>query len=314
MDNFLTEKKRKHKDCSSVTHTTGDIGYNIKQFNKRMGTDFNNPSTEEARAQRAAEQAARSVGTFASQSPDGGSSASLGGGESAGGGECCGESLELREEKLYATKLGTYIELPPNIHLIDKQLVEDTLEELEPEEEFEIGYITPVYFYKELVDKFTLLKCTQLTGYTGIDYIEARANDDANREDRLKIARDTIALGSNNGLHLDRRPNAHQEGDFSANYASTNKTVLQKNGHTILFYPKVGSRPEVKYYLDLVNKNTGARTGYLPIDRNTLEQTILTYVKGISSKLSPGVAEKLRKQLETDAATINAKTLDKEDQ
>lgn len=46
-------KKRKKKPYDSMFITTGDIDYNIRQFNKRMGTDFpgndnGNPSTVEA--------------------------------------------------------------------------------------------------------------------------------------------------------------------------------------------------------------------------------------------------------------------------
>ena len=60
-------KKRKIK----TTYTTGNPYYNIKMFNKRMGTDFNNPSTAEA--QKAAIEAAEDVGTIAAPSPDGAS-------------------------------------------------------------------------------------------------------------------------------------------------------------------------------------------------------------------------------------------------
>lgn len=47
-----TKKRKKKKYANSVSITTGDIDYNIRQFNKRMGTDFpgndnNNPSTAE---------------------------------------------------------------------------------------------------------------------------------------------------------------------------------------------------------------------------------------------------------------------------
>lgn len=54
-DESLTENKKKKKPYSSMSITTGDIDYNIRQFNKRMGTNFpgndnNNPSTEEAKS------------------------------------------------------------------------------------------------------------------------------------------------------------------------------------------------------------------------------------------------------------------------
>ena len=105
----LFEKKKRHG--IKTTYTTGDIGYSMRQFNKRFtgyGNDNNNPSTEEAKARAAAEKAAEAVGTFASQSPDGGSSISTapaGGatgsdsaGVGAGGG--LGEAVELDEYKI----------------------------------------------------------------------------------------------------------------------------------------------------------------------------------------------------------------------
>lgn len=47
------KKRKKKKYVDFVSITTGDIDYNIRQFNKRMGTDFpgndnNNPSTAES--------------------------------------------------------------------------------------------------------------------------------------------------------------------------------------------------------------------------------------------------------------------------
>lgn len=105
----LFEKKK--RPGIKTTYTTGDIGYSMRQFNKRFtgyGNDNNNPSTEEAKARAAAEKAAAAVGTFASQSPDGGSSISTApaggatGGDSAGAsaGGGLGEAVELDEYKI----------------------------------------------------------------------------------------------------------------------------------------------------------------------------------------------------------------------
>lgn len=82
-------KKRKVK----TTYTTGNPYYNIKMFNKRMGTDFNNPSTAEA--QKAAIEAAEDVGTIAAVSPDGASSVNT---SCEGGG--FGESIKKEKEKV----------------------------------------------------------------------------------------------------------------------------------------------------------------------------------------------------------------------
>lgn len=46
--NMLNEKKKKQKKavCNGITYTTGDPALNIKHFNKRMGTDFENSNQE----------------------------------------------------------------------------------------------------------------------------------------------------------------------------------------------------------------------------------------------------------------------------
>ena len=233
------------------------------------------------------------------------------------------EDMNLKEDSIYSPKFGATIELPPEVKIIPKDQLEKAVELLEPEEEFEVGYITPVYFYGELVEHFTLLKSTVLIGYTGIDYIEARADDEANKERRIQRAKDTTALGTQRGVHLDRRPRAHKLGDFSANYASTNKTVLQNEGNTLLFYPRVGSVPVVKYYLDIHDGK-----GFFPVKREILERTILKRVDEIADELLTGVKKdgtlrkrrwsdvdlgnKIKKQLAQDAATIEARTLDAE--
>ena len=92
-------KKRKIK----TTYTTGNPYYNIKMFNKRMGTDFNNPSTAEA--QKAAIEAAEDAGTIAAPSPDGASSIGTGG-ESGGLGEGLKKTKEevLTEAKRYVRR------------------------------------------------------------------------------------------------------------------------------------------------------------------------------------------------------------------
>lgn len=320
------EARKKKKPYDSMKITTGNIDYNIKQFNKHMGSgnDNNNPSTAEAQTRAAAKAANKAAGTINAATPDGSAGVGLGAGSEAsggssgageGGGMC--EAIKLDEEKLYAAKLAKEIELPDNIHIIDKDKIEAELELLDPEEEFTVGYVTPIFFYKELVDKFTLLKCTQLTGYTGVDYIEARADDVANKAARIQLSKDAIKLGTDKGNHLDRRPWAKEVGDFSAQYASTNKTVLQDHGNTLLFYPRVGSTPKVSYYLDLYDGS-----GYMKIDRELLEDTILEYVRSFIPELCTGIkkdgtrralrwgdrdlVKKIRTQLASDEKTIDA--------
>ena len=62
----LKEARNNRKKCKiKTTYTTGNPYYNIKMFNKRMGTDFNNPSTAEA--QKAAIQKDRELSIRARQ-------------------------------------------------------------------------------------------------------------------------------------------------------------------------------------------------------------------------------------------------------
>ena len=106
--NDLLEKKLKrkktHKPRSKIkiTYTTGDPELNIKHFNKMMGTDFNNPSTEEAK--EAAKGANADMGIESNGSSGNADIGEIiGGTNDAGtdcsGGEGMGESLNLREAK-----------------------------------------------------------------------------------------------------------------------------------------------------------------------------------------------------------------------
>ena len=101
-----------------------------------------------------------------------------------------------------------------------------------------------IYFYKELWVLFTLVKCTEFEGYTGVDYrdVKGLATGADETEKRIATATDQI-----------KNPLAHM-GEFSAVYNKTNKVVNQgevtgiKYG-TLLYYPKVGSTPKVIYYI-----------------------------------------------------------------
>lgn len=111
-DESLEEaKKRKKKPYTSMSITTGDIDYNIRQFNKRMGTDFpgndnGNPSTVEA-----------------SMAPDGGI------GTACSGGSCEGltEEADLTEAKRYVRR---YYIRPQNIFCSNKTDILKALIEL----------------------------------------------------------------------------------------------------------------------------------------------------------------------------------------
>ena len=119
-------KKRKIK----TTYTTGNPYYNIKMFNKRMGTDFNNPSTAEA--QKAAIEAAEDVGTIAAPSPDGASSIGTSG-EGGGLGEGIKKAKEkvLTEAKRYVRR---YYIRPQNIFCSNKSDIIYALIEFEDQD------------------------------------------------------------------------------------------------------------------------------------------------------------------------------------
>ena len=230
---------------------------------------------------------------------------------------CCGESLT--EEQMLASRLGVTVELPPHIHVLDESLIKAAIKAVEPEEEFDVGYVTPIYFYKDLWDKFSLIKCTELHGWTGEDYIEARASKD-NSADRIALSKwqtikaDQISAKlkapdhshGDAGLHADRDPIAGVA-DFSAQYTLVNKIVRQAKGETLLFYPEVGSLPKVSYYIDLKDGN-----GYQYVAREDLENIVYTKVKQIGSKRSYDIKEKIGSMLSIDRKTIAGVPLNSE--
>ena len=99
VEETLDEGKKKKKPYSSMSITTGNIAYNLDQFNRHMGTAFpgndnNNPSTAEAKAAAEAANNAVADGAGDASGAGDGMGASAGGdaGASAGGG--CSESLK----------------------------------------------------------------------------------------------------------------------------------------------------------------------------------------------------------------------------
>ena len=104
-------KKRKKKPYDSMFITTGDIDHNIRQFNKRMGTDFpgndnSNPSTVEA-----------------SMTPDGGIGTACNGSSGDGAAEGTG----LTEAKRYVRR---YYIRPQNLFCSNKTDILKALIEL----------------------------------------------------------------------------------------------------------------------------------------------------------------------------------------
>ena len=120
---IIEKKKKTNKPYSSCTITTGDIGYNISQFNKHNGTDFsgndnNNPSTVEA----------------------GGADAALGEG-------CC-EELSLHEGKRYVRR---YYIRPQNIFCSNKNEILKALIDYQDDD-------CTVYTLNNLVDNDDITK------------------------------------------------------------------------------------------------------------------------------------------------------------
>lgn len=274
--------EKKKKKCN-VTYTTGDPVLNMNFFNKDTVTSTDNLACAEPLSNA-----------------------------------CCGDSLT--EEQMLASRLGVTVELPSHVHVLDESLIKAAIKAVEPEEEFDVGYVTPIYFYKDLWDKFSLIKCTELHGWTGEDYIEARASKD-NSADRIVLSKYQTAKADNvsaklkqvdhshgdGGVHADRDPIAGTA-DFSATYTLVNKIVHQAKGETLLFYPEVGSLPKVSYYIDLKDGN-----GYQYVTREDLENTIYKKVMEIGSKYLGKIREKIGNMLTIDRQTIAGVPLNAED-
>ena len=336
----LDEAKKKKKPYSSATVTTGDIGYNLSQFNKRMGTDFpgndnSNPSTEEAKAAaRAAETASQDLGggesAGAGEGASGGDSSSASSGD-AGAGDCGGGMGEsLTEDKIFVPKLAkdddipeedAYIELPANVHVLPREQVNEAISKVSPAEEFMIGYVTPIYFYSELWDFFSVVKCTEFIGYTGMDYRQVRdetrgdyAGDRDSRIDKAQSQIDNPELG-NNGVvkRIDKQK--------PKNYDQVNKTVIQKkidnvDYASILYYPAPGKKPRVCYFIDLHDGK-----GYMKISRGQFERFVVGYVEDAMAKgtlvgsnrwNTDKLKAKINKTLAVDDATSGKDALDAE--
>ena len=196
------------------------------------------------------------------------------------------ESLEeeiIDEDKVFVGKLKEYFELPPEIKLLDKQQVEDTIELIDPEALFRVGYVNPIYIYKELWEELPIWKCTEMEGYTGIDF--SQSEDKAAYSDpelRRKLAADQIAKEKETG-----KP---EFVGASVEYVKQNKLVMQRDAetaqkkelltlrHTLLFYP-VG-RPKVAYFIKLPNTERWGR-----ISEEQLETYIYDNLLKIENKI-----------------------------
>lgn len=242
------------------------------------------------------------------------------------------ESLD--EAAIYSHKLQKTFDIPDKIKILPQNQVEDFIKQLAPEETFKIGYVTPLRFYKELEDKFNLVKATELEGYTGMDYRDA-AVDAEDHDERVANAQrqiDTYTDGAEG-----HKLNAEGE-KFSTSYRATNKLALNpkktnqyveyeyelddqgnpkldRKGepiikktadekaviksvtdmNKILFYPTVNSKPTVHYYIDFFDGK-----GFRSFSREMLVQILYKKIAemrfGIHAAVSDADLEWLIKQ------------------
>lgn len=310
----LEESKKKKKPYDSVTYTTGDPDLNIAHFNKMLsGKEDSNHTSGYLNGtfkhdNDAATAAAKAVGTFAAPSPDGASSVSLGGdaGSSSGGeGGAMGESLELDEDAIYISRLGIESELPPEIKLLDQANIEQLVDKLEPEQEFTVGYVSAIFFYKELWEKMPIYKCTEFKGYTGIDFEGSKDIYYTDKQARINRANDEIAKAKASGQTF-------QVGS-DVEYSMQNKLVdrgqVDRQGkleqkNTILFYPT--SAPEVCYFVKLPGKDH-----FIKINTEQLQTYIYDMLDKIKLKVTP---EQAKARIHTSLYGQTDKDIDKQTQ
>ena len=241
---------------------------------------------------------------------------------------CCTESLE--EATAYSHKLEDTFEVPPQISLLNQNIVEDFVRKLSPEELFRVGYVTPVKFYSELDDKFDLVKATEMEGYTGMDYRDAVADQNvadhaervANAQRQIDTYKDVLDPEEGHKLNPDGEK-------FSTRYRATNKLAINpvKSNHQIeyeyevdeLGNPKVDekgnliikkdtdNRPVIKAKIEM-NKilfypRVGSQPivhyyidfhngqGFKPIRREVLVDTLYTFILQVEKANAQGVSK-----------------------
>ena len=192
----------------------------------------------------------------------------------------------LKEDTIYVGKLGGNLNLPSNIHLVPQDEVESLINLLDPEEEFEVGYVNPIYLYKELWEYMPIFKCTEMRGYTGVDFAHSEDSVHNDATKRVQDARDQIKQAKETGKTF--------EVGSTVDYSSQNKLVARAhdtNGQTtrstILFYPE--EIMAVCYYVKLPTQ-----PDFIKIDAKQLEQYIYDNLDKIERKMDP---EKIKKKV-----------------
>ena len=296
-EEVLDEKKKnkKKKPYDSMYIGNGNPAADVAFFNRTANSYLN--GTIKAQSASTADTLAgiSNIGV----SPDGGNSVSLGGGDSAGastGGACC-EGLELEEAVNFDPA-----KIPTQIKLLDKNNVENFIDNLQPEEIFAVGYLNPVYLYKELWDYLPIYKCTEFLGFTGVDFSQTQDDRHTDQAKRIADATDQIKQAKETGkqVHV----------GAAVNYSSQNKLVNQGifRGNTILFYPTAVTN--IKYYVKFPNNPNE----FVAITAEQLENYIYKNLDKIAKKVfdDPERAQKWRHKISTyfskDAIEIDRDT------
>ena len=152
----------------------------------------------------------------------------------------CQFTESLEEAAIYSHKTGEEFEIPDDIKILDQDQVEAFIKQLSPEEEFEVGYVTPIRFYKELDKLFNLVKATEMKGYTGMDYRDAVA-DKAAADHDIRVANAERQIATYTQGAVGHKLNKEGE-KFSTSYRDTNKLALNPK--------KPNERIEYEYELD----------------------------------------------------------------
>ena len=192
----------------------------------------------------------------------------------------------LKEDTIYVGKIAQTLNLPPEIKLLTQAQVEDFVDSLEPEEEFIVGYVNPVYFYRDLWDLLPIYKCTEMSGYTGVDFANSADEINADKETRVADAKAQIqkAKETGNTMHVGADVNYRTQNklvnmDNTANALKAKKAGFEmKNRNTILFYPT--NILHVCYYVKLPTQSN-----FIKVTAEKLETYIYDNLPKIKQKI-----------------------------
>lgn len=179
----------------------------------------------------------------------------------------------LKEDTIYVGKLGGELQLPPQIHLLPQQTVEEFVEVVDPEEEFTVGYINPIYLYKEIWEIMPIYKCTEMEGYTGVDFAQSKDNVWNDQEERVSNAKDQINLAKKTGVQV----SVGSDVDYTSQNKLVNRSAVRGERNTILFYPT--NVLNVHYFVKLPGN-----TEFMKINADQLEQFIYDNLDKIQRK------------------------------